>query len=114
MAEYLYRLEHGSYYLTHARLPWPTSIRSMSDQVAIAYARGDHGFVVMKHGAPAVVRGWMEYAIRGYRLAGLDEMAEALEMVELPRGFDVDEINKCLTTSGYIGVLVKKIEAEYP
>lgn len=114
MAEYLYRLEHGSYYLTHAKLPWPTSIRSMSDQVALAYARGDDGFVLMKHGSPEVVRGWLEHAIGQYKRAGLDEMAEALEMVELPRGFDVDEINKCLTTSGYIGTLVKRIEAEFP
>lgn len=97
--------EFGSYYLRG-----PTGdIRWMTDQVALGYDVTSEGPVLMKHGPPEMVAEWAKRAAAAYREAGIEP---EVAMLTLPRGFPVDEINRCVSTAGYVGELIARVESE--
>lgn len=101
-----YELKWGSYYLLedHKNLRGEHDIILMTDQVAIAFDAETN--TMLKHGAPDAVKKWM--ADNKDKTPGL--FAD-IQVMTLPRGMPVDEINRVLSTSGYIGVLRAKIDA---
>lgn len=110
VSELFYRLEHGSYYL--GRLG-SDNVVLMADRIALAYSLVDGGAVLMKHGEPGSVTKWFRDSCLRYRAVGMDQAANDLGCIVLPSGFSVDEINRCLSTSGYIGRLIEKIDRDW-
>lgn len=96
-----YSLERGSYYLKDER----GNILHMCDQVALAYDR-ELGCLI-KHGSPEDVKKWWR---EGREKAA--RLFEDIVIVTLPCGFDVEEVNRCITTSGYVGLLAKRLGGE--
>jgi hypothetical protein len=95
-----YTLEYGSYYL---REDHNNAIISTTDQVAIAFDATMN--VMLKHGPPEHVMQWWEENKK--KAPGL---FDDIQVMKLPRGAPVEEINRVLSTAGYIGVLRKKID----
>lgn len=78
----------------------------------IAIALDKSSGTLHKHGACENVSNWYA-ATRGRLLiAGLTEMANDLVMVS--GRFDVEELNRCLSTSGYAGRFFARLSAEVP
>lgn len=100
-----YTFEHGSYYLRedHKSLRDEHEIILMTDQVAIAFDSVTN--TMLKHGAPADVKKWM--ADNKNKAPGL--FAD-IQVMTCPRGMPVDELNRVLSTSGYMSMLRKKID----
>lgn len=100
-----WRFEHGSYYLYSPM----GQIRWMTDRVAIGYdATGDTP-VLMKHGPPEMVNGWARDALAAYKAVGYEP---ELAVLTFPNGFPVDEINRCISTAGYLAVVLERVEKE--
>lgn len=99
-----YTFEHGSYYLRedHKNLRGEHDI-ILTDQVAIAF--DDETNTMLKHGAPDDVKKWM--AENKDKAPGL---FSCIQVMTLPRGMPVAEINRVLLTSGYLAVLRSKID----
>jgi hypothetical protein len=105
----IYEKKHGSYYLRADR--YSAVILLMTDQVAFSYSKQDSGeSVMLKHGAPDTVNAWAANARKKYIESGWPEMAQSIEVVILPATFEVEEINRCLDTTCYLGRLLKLIE----
>lgn len=105
-----YELRSGSYYLIDFDVaPNPITkereIRLMSDVVSICFDR-DNG-TLHKHGRPESVEQWATVTAKKFRDNGLVEMANDLMVVT--GAFPVDEINKCLSHSGYCKIFLEKI-----
>lgn len=93
--------EYGSYYLRSGN-----SIVIMTDEIAVCFDKDN--FVVHKVGNPDDVNRWMVDAqkrVRDY----WPEMAEAFVMMTLPKGFDVEEINRLRNNAQYLPILLKKL-----
>lgn len=78
--------------------------------VAVCFDRDDH--VLHKHGDPDRVRKWAAATRAKLAAVGLEgaAMADALTVVEWP--FGVDELNRCLDTTGYLGLILKRAAAD--
>lgn len=94
MSEYTYRLNCDDYVLHRDGQP----IGPLLPTVAIAFDK-ETG-TLHKHGAPASVSAWLRTAQQALRSIGQPDSAEALIMLE--GRFPVDELNRCISTSGYI------------
>ena len=107
-----YTLEHGSYYwwpprdpLSHTKLE-PTP-RVMVDRVTIGYTMSKDGSVVVhKHGEKHHVETWASRSRKQYIEAGFPQVAEEVFVLTFPPRYDVDKINRCLDTVGYLGMLI--------
>lgn len=81
-------------------------------RVAIAYAYHpdlDIKGTLHKHGHPESVKAWYDKAVSAYRQAGFPEIAEQLFYAEGP--ISVEQLNKCLNVTGYVGKLHEEIQA---
>ena len=97
---YSYSLNCGQYVLMDEATP----VGRVLDEVSIALDKEDGA--VRKHGAPEMVQRWLTDTQRTLRSGGCAEMADNL--VVLTGRFPLEELNKCLTTSGYAGRLYAK------
>jgi len=96
-----YSLEFGSYYLKDEH----GNVLYMCDQVAFVYDQKLG--CLLKHGSPEDMMKWWREGKK--KAAGL---FEDIRVMALPRGFDVEEINRCLTTTGYVGLLARRLGGE--
>ena len=85
------------------------------DEVSIAFSvdrenDGSSMWTLHKHGDPDMVEKWFTEALRKFREAGFNDMADDLKMV---RGkFPVSELNRAIDTSGYIKVMLERLKLE--
>lgn len=117
MTEYpLYRKELGSFYLMGGpSLGGRERIIRMTSAVALAFdlSMDDRGHaLLLKHGDPADV----DKYVQTYRQKLLKEgsplaleMAAAIRSITLPTDFDVDELNRCIHSSGYLHSMLQKL-----
>lgn len=98
-----YQLNCGQYVLHRGSTP----VGRPLDEVAIAFDR-DEG-VLHKHGSPEFVNNWAEETRAKLRAAGsnLEDWATALTVVS--GRIPVDELNSCLSSSGYVLQLWAKL-----
>lgn len=106
---YHYELRNGSYYLLGDeinRLTNDHEILSMSDEVAICFSMDNGMTCLHKHGSPEKVNKWYEETRKKYIAHGLRHEADSLLIIS--GKFPVEELNKMLDITGYIGSFVKK------
>lgn len=101
MMQFRYSLEYGSYYL-YADYPDHNAVVLVTDQVAMAY--DPDTFTLLKHGSPSKVEEWAE-AGRNY---GLE-----FNIITFSKDFPVEEINKVLSTSGYLKYVINEPANKY-
>ena len=102
MNDYNYQLNCGQYVLHNGDKP----VGAVMDDVAIAFDR--ESGTLHKHGAEAMVQEWVTRAQAKFRAAGFDGMAD--DLVIVTGKFPVEELNRCLTTSGYVLRMVDKLQ----
>ena len=102
MSEYNYQLNCGQYVLHADDKP----IGAVLDEVAIAFDR--ESGTLHKHGSPEMVQGWLSLTQKKLRDGGMDEMANDLMLV--CGKFPLEELNRCLTHSGYVLRMVDKLQ----
>jgi hypothetical protein len=105
-----YELKHGSYYLYDmdakpSVLSGEREIRIMTDTVALCFRRGDGS--LLRHGGPDQVEPWAAAEAQRLRAAGLADWAD--EVTVVTGAFPVDELNRCLTTTGYCSTLMRNL-----
>lgn len=97
-----YRIEHGSYYFYA-----DGQMRFMTDEVAILFDR-ECG-TLLKHGRPELVEAYRDQALQkvgaavesgATDLAGADLLNSGWTLIT--GKFPVEELNRCLDTSGYV------------
>lgn len=106
-----YLIERGSYYLYDmgtkpSVLTGRREVRAMSDTIALAFDL-ENG-ILHKHGAADSVEAWAAQARKKLTDGGYPEMAADIVVVSGP--LPVDEVNKCLSTSGYASELWRKLQ----
>lgn len=89
-----YCMNAGQYVLHDETTP----IGAALDSVAIAFDR--ESGTLHKHGQPELVRAWHSRAQNQFRAAGFAAHAEALVVIE--GRFLLEDLNRCLSTSGYV------------
>lgn len=100
---YAYILNGDRYVLTDDGEP----VGPPMDQVAIAFSRDDG--VLHKHGSITVVSAWAAKARQRLNAAGLNEMSEGI--IVLSGRYPLEELNRCLDTSGYVGRFYERLLA---
>lgn len=91
-----------------------------NDEIAIAFDR--ESGTLHKHGTPVVVEAWLVQAKGKFTRAGFKDMADQLQLI---RGrscpligdpvpgqvyLHVDDVNRCISTSGYVLRLLQKLD----
>lgn len=97
---YHYSLNAGQYVLMDGDSP----VGRVLDEVSIALDKVDG--TLHKHGSPESVQRWHTAAQQKLRAAGAGEWADNL--VVITGRFPLDELNSCLTHTGYAGRLYLK------
>lgn len=82
-------------------------ISKLLQEVSLAFDK--EAGVLMKHGSKEMVSAWLSDAQEKLRSGGAHDLAEQLIMVT--GRFPVDELNKCISISGYIGKLWMRMQA---
>lgn len=104
-----YELQYGSYYLYDNSVNPITkerNIKLMCDEVAICFDK--ESGTLHKHGIPEYVSKWYFESRKKFIDAGFQDMADDLIMIQ--GAFPVEELNKCLSTTGYISKFWKKLQ----
>lgn len=102
--DYHYRL-NGDHYVLH---DGEDAIGEPLDEVAIALDA--ESCTLHKHGDPAYVTKWIDKARKMFIQGGFPGMAKDLVMIQ--GRFTLEDLNRCLSTSGFAGQLYKRIQAE--
>lgn len=107
-----YRLEHGSYYLYDfskkpSLITKKHDIILMTDKIALCLDAKEG--VLHKHGKPEFVLKWYISTRNKLIQNNFDEMAN--DLIYLEGSFDVEEINKCISCSGYVLTFYKNLIA---
>jgi len=76
------------------------------DEVAIAFDK--ETWTLHKHGRKEYVEKWFNKTIKIFKKAGFIDMAN--NMVMISGKFPVEELNRCLDTTGYIQIMCKKLK----
>lgn len=106
-----YRLNCGQYVLYKGDAP----VQAPMDEVALAF--DSEAGVLHKHGKPDQVSAWAASARKSLgdaaEAAGDEEARRAIRalasaLVVIQGRFPLEELNRCLSTSGYVGVLYRK------
>lgn len=92
--DYHYRMNCGQYVLHDGEDP----IGPVMDEVAIAFDL--ESGTLHKHGSPEMVRAWCKKSSDKLIQAGFPEMAG--DLVVIAGRFPVEELNKCLSITGYV------------
>ena len=101
--EIQYRFNCGQYVLHEGDDP----IAAPRDNIALAFDKISG--TLHKHGEPENVKTWHANAVKRYMDAGFDDMASDLIVIE--GRFPLDELNKCISTSGYVARMYEKLLA---
>ncbi|GBG14586.1 uncharacterized protein NMK_2185 [Novimethylophilus kurashikiensis] len=101
MSDYCYKLNCGQYVLHEGDDP----IGAVMDEVSICFDK--ESGTLHKHGRPELVQDWHAKAQAKYREAGFDEMAD--ELIVITGRFALEDLNRCLSTSGYVGVFYNRL-----
>jgi len=115
---YLYKYEKPYYVLCEDGVEtW------RGKEVAVAFSYHPNEAVLYKHGDPELVEKWYREILRRFRLVAnqfikfstfeeeVKFWQDELESIKLIRGkFPVDELNKCLSISGYIGRFYERLQ----
>ncbi|MFK4705650.1 hypothetical protein ABIC83_002489 [Roseateles asaccharophilus] len=103
MSDFNYQLNCGQYVLHQGDTP----IHKVLDEVGIAFD-SENG-VMLKHGDPEFVSQWAERIRKKFRDGGFAEMAA--QVVYIAGRFPLDDLNRCLTTTGYVLKLYERLQA---
>ena len=98
-----YRLNCGQYVFHDGDTP----LYAPHDEIALAFDR--ESGTLHKHGPVEKVAAWHSEAVRKFRAAGFDDMAD--ELVMISGRFPVEEINKCINNSTYPQRFYQKLMA---
>lgn len=79
-----------------------------TNQVAIGYTTFGGEILFNKHGIPENVNAWAEKTRKKYLESGLSDWAEEIKVVVFPEGYDLEKINRILSTTGYLGILLRE------
>lgn len=101
MINYNYKLNCGQYVLHEGETP----IGPVLDEISLCFDR--ESGTLHKHGSPELVDGWYQKTQAKFRKAGFDDMAASIVVVT--GRFELAELNKCLSTSGYVARLYERI-----
>jgi hypothetical protein len=109
MSDFNYKLNCGQYVLHKGDAP----IGPVMDEVAIAFDR-ENG-TLHKHGSLENVQAWVTKAqqrLRESAAGGLGGFAEQManDLVIISGKFPVEELNCCLSTTGYVLRMVDKLQ----
>lgn len=99
--DYCYKLNAGQYVLHDGDRP----IGRVLDEVAIALDRASGA--LHKHGDPLMVSKWLADTQGKLRQGGCHDMAEDLVMIS--GRFELEDINRCLSITGYAGRLYSRL-----
>ena len=77
-----------------------------ADTIALAFDK--EAGVLFRHGAPDKVNEWAEAAMKRMRASGLTDWADSLVVVT--GRFPLEEVNKCLSITGYVSSFYKKLQ----
>ena len=80
------------------------------EEVAIGYEDNmETGTMLHKHGSKKRIEEWMKKTVQMYKKAGgiLAEDADNIKMI-FSSEWDLEELNKMLNITGYIGIFLKK------
>ncbi len=94
---YQYQMNCGQYVLHHDGKP----ITAPSDTVAMALDVNME--IMLKHGSPYAVSAWVRLTKDRMIKGGHQDMADTIVMIE--GRFPLDQLNRCLDTSGYVMML---------
>lgn len=100
--EFDYRLNCGQYVLHSNGSP----IGPLLDEVALCLGTGCG--TLYKHGKPEFVQKWLATTQAAFRKGGFHDMAD--ELVVIQGRFSLEELNKCLSTSGYALRLYQQVQ----
>jgi hypothetical protein len=114
MRENQYVFEHGSYYLVEVNYETGERLETlyMCDTVSVAYDA--ESYSMRKHGSPERVHAWAKEERQKMLKAGLADWAKNLCVVDFPRAYPVENINKVLSTTGFLRFLLGKDEQPVP
>lgn len=101
--EFSYQLNCGQYVLHRDGAP----VGPLLDEVALVFSTTCG--TLHKHGKPDLVGKWLDTTRDKFRKAGFTEMADELVLVQ--GRFSLADLNKCLSTTGYVLNLYKQIQA---
>jgi hypothetical protein len=109
MSDYQYKLNCGQYVLHNGDTP----IGAVMDEVAIAFDR-ENG-TLHKHGSFENVQAWVtksQQRLRESAAGGLGDLAEQManDLAIISGKFPVEELNRCLSTTGYVLRMVDKLQ----
>jgi hypothetical protein len=107
---YQYEINFGSYYLYDMDavpnlITKEKNIILMCDEVALCFDKDV--WVLHKHGKPENVEKWYNNARDKLIKSGADDMANSLIIIK--GAFPAEEINKCISNTGYIEIFYKKL-----
>lgn len=100
--DYHYKLVCGQYVLHDGDGP----IGQPRDEVMLCFD-AESG-TLHKHGAPEAVSRWHQEAQKKYRNVGFHEMAD--QLVAITGRFPLEELNRCLSTSGYVARMYDRLK----
>jgi len=100
----MYRIENGQYVFE-----LDGKVLFTTPEVALAFDK--QSGTLLKHGTPDRVREWVDQARGKLQNIGFDEMAAA--MVIFFGNFEVEEVNACLTTTGYFEKFVRDLQVTF-
>lgn len=98
-----YETNCGQYVLHEDRKP----VRAPVDEVSLAFDAAEG--ILHKHGTKDSVAKWYTEARKRFSEAGCAEMMDGI--VVITGRFMLEDLNKCLTTSGYVAVLHQRLLA---
>lgn len=90
MLNFYYKLEYGSFYL-YADYVDRTEMVNMMDTIAMAY--DPDTYTLLKHGNPTMVQEWVKK---------FESFGMKANIITFTKEHPIDEINKVLSTSGYL------------
>lgn len=101
--EYNYKLVDGKYVLHKGDKPY------LDPMTTVAIAFDTDGGTLLKHGEPRLVKKWSEEVVTALRKSSHPELANTLVVVD--GRFTLEDLDKVLNITGYMGIFYKKMLA---
>lgn len=102
---YHYRLLDGEYCLFYG-----DELQRRMPEVSICYSKTTFGanilYVLHKHGSPDMIKQWHENTVKKYAASGFQEEIESMGVIT--GKYPIEELNRMLDTSGYLGIFLRK------
>lgn len=101
--EYNYKLVDGKYVLHKGDKPY------LEPMTTVAIAFDTDGGTLLKHGEPHMLKKWAEEVVAALRKSSHPELANTLVVVD--GRFTLEDLDKVLNITGYMGIFYKKMLA---